>query len=393
MGAENKPVIDRARYESFGGIISCTKPPMLAWVDRDFMRNLGYGRSPLWDTGNAARAYLSAPTEVHLAVTNKCGRGCAGCYMDSHSAAAGELSTAKLKKAFSLLRKLGVFHVALGGGEAFERGDFHEIVSFCRKIGLVPNLTTSGHSISDREIEICRLMGQVNISLDGIGPLDGANGRKGDFAEVKSSIRRLIKAGIPAGINCVVSRKNFHKLAEVVRFAADEKLNEVEFLKFKPSGRGRRNYAENALTQKMIRDFYPALMKLGKRYGVELKIDCSFIPAMLFHKPPRDDLEKLAVTGCDAGNMLMSVRSSGVFAGCSFVENAAAEQVFDISKLWDSSKHLKRFRDLVSRAKEPCRSCEYLTLCRCGCRATASYYAGDFFAPDPECPFVHDYLK
>ncbi|MCU0608433.1 MAG: radical SAM protein [Chitinispirillaceae bacterium] len=388
-----KPVIDRARYESFGGIISCLEPPMLAWVDKEFMRTMGYENSPLWQEKARASTYLSAPTEVHLAVTNRCGRGCEGCYMDSQSAVPGELSTAELKKAFLGLRNLGVFHVALGGGEAFERSDFPEIVSYCREIGLVPNLTTSGNSVGDREIEICKRMGQVNVSIDGIGPLYGVNGRNGDFELVKKAIRKLKKAGVPVGINCVVSHKNFPHITDVVAFASAEKLNEVEFLKFKPSGRGRRHYAENALTQNMIRAFYPALMRLGKRYGIELKIDCSFIPAMLFHKPPKDELEKLAVTGCDAGNMLMSVRSNGVFAGCSFMENKGKESVFEIAERWHSSEHLKKFRDLVARAKQPCRSCTYLTICRGGCRATASYYAEDFFTPDPECPFVYDYAK
>jgi radical SAM protein with 4Fe4S-binding SPASM domain len=386
-------VIDRVRYESFGGIVSCCEPPFLAWVDKDFMRSMGYNESPLWELGADATPYLSAPTEVHFAVTNRCTRGCAGCYMDSQSDVSGELSTADLKNALARLRDLGVFHVALGGGEAFERSDFFEIVSYCRAIGLVPNLTTHGNVIGDREVEICKLMGQVNVSIDGVGDRYGINGRNGEFARVQESIRTLRAAGVPVGINCVVSRHNFPHLEEVVRFAAQEGLNEVEFLKYKPSGRGRHLYEANALSQKMIRTFYPALMKMGKRHGIEMKIDCSFIPAMLFHRPPKDELEKLAVCGCDGGNLLLSARSNGMFAGCSFIENDQSESVVEVHERWHSSPHLKNFRDLVANAAEPCRSCTYLTVCRCGCRTTALYYKGEFFAPDPECPFVYDYAR
>jgi radical SAM protein with 4Fe4S-binding SPASM domain len=384
-----KPVINRVRYESFGGIISSLDPPFLAWVDKYFMRKLGYSGSPLWKSASAASPrHLSAPTEVHWAITNKCSRGCAGCYMDSRPAAPCELSTDALKTSLKLLRDLGVFHVALGGGEAFERPDFHEIVAYCREIGLVPNLTTSGLSMEDREIEICSLMGQVNISCDGVGPHYGVNGRNGSFAVVDTAIRRMKEADIPVGINCVVSRRNYSLLAEVIRYAAGVGANEVEFLKYKPSGRGRERYAENALTQDMVRGFYPMLMGCKRPASLELKIDCSFIPALLYHKPPKDQLEKCAVTGCDGGNLLLSVRSNGIFAGCSFVDNSEIEPVSTIESSWHSSVHLNRFRDVVAKAQEPCRSCEYLSICKCGCRAAALFLTGDFFAPDPECPFV-----
>jgi radical SAM protein with 4Fe4S-binding SPASM domain len=387
-----KPKIDRVRYESFGGIVSCLDPPFLAWVDRDFMRKLGHTHSPLWDN-NESVPYLSAPTEVHFAVTNKCGHNCSGCYMDSRVSPRGELSTKELKGSLKKLRDFGVFHVALGGGEAFERDDFHEIVVYCREIGLVPNLTTNGASIGGKEIMTCRLMGQVNISLDGIGKNYGVNGRNGDFDLVHKNIRKLKREGIQVGINCVVSRNNFYGLGDVVKFAIEENLNEVEFLKFKPSGRGRMGYEQVALTQEMLRSFYPALLGHKKPEAFKLKIDCSFIPAMLFHKPPKKECEKWAVIGCDGGNLLLSVRSTGTFAGCSFIENNDCEPISEIGERWHSSVHLRLLRELTIRARQPCCTCDYLSICRCGCRASALYHTGDFFAPDPECPFVYDYEK
>ena len=386
-----RPSIDRTRYESFGGIISSLNPPFLAWVDRDFMRQLGYDSSPLWKDDAVPHGHLSAPTEVHWAVTNRCSGGCTGCYMNSQPSTVVELSTEELKASLRTLHDMGVFHVALGGGEAFEREDFFEIVSYCREIGLVPNLTTSGQSIGEKQIEICKLMGQVNVSVDGIGLHYGVNGRNGEFEKAFTALWRLKKAGVQAGINCVVSRHNFSLLAEVIGFAADEGLNEVEFLKFKPSGRGRCRYRENALTQEMIRDFYPVLMRIPRPASLELKIDCSFIPALLYHRPPRDDLEKCAVAGCEAGNLLLAVKSDGTFSGCSFVDNGDHEPVAGIASRWHESAHLRCFRDLVTNAKEPCRSCEYLPVCRCGCRATALFYNSDFYAPDPECPWVADF--
>lgn len=386
-----KTYIDRVRYETFGGIISCHNPPFLAWVDRDFMRNLGYPHSHLWEKKNADPHFLSAPTEVHASVTNQCSQQCDSCYMGSSNSYTNELSTQEWKHHFKTLRELGVFHVALGGGEAFAHEDFSELVSYCKSIGLVPNLTTNGQVMGEKELEICKNMGQVNLSLDGVNNRYGINGRKGSFARVDKAITLMKRRGIEVGINCVVSRKNYSYLDEVVAYARKKKLGEVEFLKYKPTGRGKLVYEDFALSQKMIKEFYPLLQNYVKKYKMSLKIDCSFIPALVYHHPPKEDLEKLAVIGCDGGNLLMAVHSNGHFAGCSFVENC--EPVAEIITRWSSSEHLNNFRMLTKRAKEPCRSCEYLSLCRCGCRAVALFKCNDFFAPDPECPFVYEYTR
>ncbi len=59
------------RFENFGGIIAGQKPPFLAFVDRNYMRELGLGESLLWDTDDESIGLLSAPTEEHFAITNK----------------------------------------------------------------------------------------------------------------------------------------------------------------------------------------------------------------------------------------------------------------------------------------------------------------------------------
>lgn len=380
--------INRARYESFGGIVSCEDPPFLAWVDRDFMRDLGYEDSPLW---RSPQGYLSAPTEVHFAVTGRCSQGCDGCYTASGENGARDLPLAHVKRLLRTLRDMGVFHVALGGGEAFERPDFGEIVTFCREIGLVPNLTTNGQRIGESEARLCARMGQVNISLDGVGERYSVNARRGSFEKAHRALDMLQRYEVTAGMNCVVSSRNFEHLEEVVAYGAKRGLNEIEFLKYKPAGRASARYDTYRLSDEMLRSFYPRIESLGRRYDIELKVDCSFIPALVYHRPPVDVLEKLAVAGCDGGNLLMSVDWTGKVSGCSFV--AGAEDVSGMPRLWHTSAQLNAFRSLVAEARRPCRDCDYLRICKCGFRAVALHESGDFFAPDPECPLVRDYER
>ena len=115
----------KVRYESFGGIIGLEKPPALVFVDKDYMRNLGYENDPIWGSEDE---HLSAPIEVHLNPTNQCPLHCKHCYTDSGSKLENELSLDELKKAVDILAEMGVFHVALGGGESFAMPEFLELV-------------------------------------------------------------------------------------------------------------------------------------------------------------------------------------------------------------------------------------------------------------------------
>src|ERR1700690_17218 len=216
------------RFESFGGILALEDPAVLVHVDRDFMRSLGHKHSPLWD--KPEDGFLSAPLEVHFSVTNSCFLRCGHCYMDSGGKDANELSTRDFHRAVDLLAGMGVFHMALGGGEALERHDFFELAAYVRSRGIVPNLTTNGFLMTNEIAAQCRMFGQVNVSIDGLDS-PGETGR--DPAALAAAVRAvdlLLEAGVKVGLNCVVTRRNFDQLAGVLSFAGERGLADVELL-------------------------------------------------------------------------------------------------------------------------------------------------------------------
>ncbi len=388
---KQKLKLDRVRYETFGGIISSLEPPFIAWVDKKFMKKSGFRESPHWKQKPPSTDYLLAPTEVHFSITNRCDQKCSHCYMDSGTDSEDSLDTNEIKAVLDQLNEKRVFHIAFGGGEAFLRSDFPEIVDYCSQLGMVPNLTSNGQDIRTEHIDTLKKMGQINFSVDGIADRFMINGREGCFEKLQSSINFLRKNRIYPGFNTVVSKMNFDHLEEIVQFANKNEISEVEFLKYKPLGRSRKEYEQFSLTQEQIRSFYPKLEKLQKQYSVQLKIDCSFIPSMVYHKPKIKNLVKLGITGCDAGNTLLSINSKAIFSGCSFVANS--ETVTNFAENWTNSEQLTKFRNLSSKIAEPCRSCNYLSVCKGGCRAVAIHQSGNFSQPDNECPFVYDYNR
>jgi radical SAM protein with 4Fe4S-binding SPASM domain len=226
------------------------------------------------------------------------------------------------------------------------------------------------------------------VSVDWIGRREEA--REGAIAEYVRNVDLLQEAGISVGLNCVVTRQNFSRLNEVVAFAGERSLTDVEFLRFKPSGRGKLDYFERRLTPAQNREFFPMISDLSQGYGAPVKIDCSFVPMFCWHRPDKQLMEQFSVYGCEAANVLLGVRSDGRFGGCSFLPSR--ESIFDLPALWSSSENLASLRKWTDRACEPCRGCTYLDICKGGCRAVAGFVTGDIDAPDPECPFVEGEL-
>ncbi len=380
----------KTRYESFGGIVGVIEPPMLAWVDKEFMRELGCRDSPLW---RKKRDYLTAPLEVHFSLTNRCPLKCQHCYTSAGTQKTKELTTNECKAALRVLSKLGVFHIAFGGGECFVRKDIFEIAHYCRGLGMVPNVTTNGYYITKEIARKCRVFGRINVSLDGTEKkykeIRGVDG----FEMADRAVALLTKAGNRVGINSILCSKNFAYIAAIVDYAKNRNLENILFLRFKPVGRGKNLYNEMRLTNEQHKELFPLIKKLQEQNpDILFETDCSFLPMVCFHNPSLKRLRFFAVGGCVAGNILLGTLPDGLFNACSICSETGGS-ILELSKSWDESAHLKKFREWTKTAKEPCKSCKYLECCKGGCHVIAKFVTGDFHNSDPECPFVIEYCK
>lgn len=351
------------------------------------MRELGLGGSPLWSAVDETIGLLSAPTEVHFAATHACRSNCQHCYMESGQSAQEELDTASLKRAIDVLADMGVFHVALGGGEALLRPDLFDIAAYARSVGLVPNLTISGTDMNRRLADQMHVFGQVNVSIDGVGPFYATFRKKPGFEAAKAALYWLIDAQIPAGINCVIGRENFEGIEALFSFAAEAGANEIEFLRLKPSGRAAAVYESKKTSYHQNTQLVSLLSHCGEKHGVLAKVDCSFLPMLVEENPPYELLQKMAAYGCEAGNVLLGIRSNGLVCGCSFL-TPSTFSVFEVAGLWQHAPELTAIRSFVHHAPQPCMSCDYLSICKGGCRAVALFASGDLHGLDPDCPRV-----
>src|SRR5262245_46504137 len=198
------------RPEVFGGIVQLERPRALVFVDRDYARSLGLDGGARWagaGDGELGARPLAAPLEAHLQLTNRCDAGCQGCYTGATPAgAAGEWGLDDWIRAVDALADAGVFHLALGGGESATLPWLGALARHARQRGRIPNLTTSGLAGLDALLTIAELFGQINVSIDGIGPYyEKVRGFDG-FARADAAVVALRKKKKEIGLNCVVTR-------------------------------------------------------------------------------------------------------------------------------------------------------------------------------------------
>jgi radical SAM protein with 4Fe4S-binding SPASM domain len=363
----------------------------LVALDRDGVRALGLDGGEAWEQG-AQRG--SVPVEVHLAVTSRCAAGCEGCYLDARPDG-HEPAQDEMLRVLDALADAGVFTVAFGGGEPTTREDLGVLAEHARKRGLAPVLTTSGLGLSRAKIERLAAFAQVNVSYDGAGD-DYARVRGFDGAgAAEEAIRQLVESGIPVGVNVVLTRDTFPRLAQTLERARGLGAREAQLLRYKPAGRAATlDYLARRLTPAQAESLGPTLRALAHEHAqrpgsFHVRIDCalvSFLSADVELAASPEKLARFGVFGCEAGEALAAIKVDGMVAPCSFSSSTALPGT-DLADGHARDPELARWRAYNERPAEPCASCSLRPVCKGGCKVVSSFVDG-VHGPDPECPRV-----
>lgn len=362
-------MIPWSRPEPFGAWVRLDDRTLVA-VDHALAERLGV---PFGKT-----VASPAPLEVHVAVNARCFAPCTDCYLDAR--ADGEEPPADVMRARLVhVRELGASTVAFGGGEPLLREDLGDLAAFARSLGLVPVMTTSGFGLTEERARELRAFAQINVSHDGVGGAYAAvRGFDGERA-AERAIGILARAGIPVGVNLVLTRQSFEHIRETASHVADLGAGELQLLRLKPRGRAARlEYLDKRLSAAQIDALFPAIRAIIDEGRLSVRIDCALVPllgeALSAMPDPAATLASFGVFGCEAGRHLGALDVAGRDAPCSFSPSFPEER--------------DRFRAYHASPPEPCASCALFSVCRGGCQVVSRHAKGDAFGPDPECPRV-----
>lgn len=378
----------RLRREAFGAILAWAGVQLHispAWAQQA----LDAGVPEVGADAPLVEGALRAPTEVHLALTQRCPARCTGCYL-SAGPDAPDADLEAVMADIDALAELGVLEVALGGGEALLRPGLLRIARHARAKGITPNITTSGFGVTpDLAAALAPLVGQINVSIDGLGGVYRAVRGWDGAARGLSALRTLSAAGVRVGVNTVLSRPLLETpgaLLALGRAIAEAGATEWQWLRFKPTGRGVDHFAALAPDTPALCELWPRALALEADTGLVLRYDCALTPFLAAAGLPPERMARLGVSGCTGGESLWARDAAGAWAPCSFVSAAPAADT--LTRTWSTDPTLKAWRARAAAPPGACAECVHRTICRGGCRAVSLHLTGDPMAPDPQCPRV-----
>ncbi len=321
---------------------------------------------------NSIPKTLSAPETVHLSITGRCNLNCPFCYGKSKT---DDLSTTEIFNLIDELSSMGVFQLAIGGGEPFLRADIFKIVDYCQQKNIVANITSNGILITDDVAQKIRnKVGQVNISYN-----EAVAAKR-----FKSALRILLKHNITTGVNLLVTKDILFDLAKIIKELLKYKIAKIVILRPKPCS-NKKWYKENKLKKKELLELKIILDKYSKRINVDCSLTC------LMHNIPEQELRKNAVYGCVAGMRFCTIKNNGDVFPCSFFNTqnflAGNIRISNFKTIWHGSEIFEKFRKMNNKIGGHCKSCGIRNYCK-GCRRIVLEAEKDFYSCERECPKI-----
>jgi radical SAM protein with 4Fe4S-binding SPASM domain len=323
---------------------------------------------------------IPPPESVHLQLNNVCNLRCPSCYVGLQKEDVGSIPLERLRALIDEWAAMGVFQLALGGGEPLLSPKFAPVVFYARRCGIVPNVTTNGWLISEAMLrEVDGSIGEIRLSLN-----DAISADRSLLAERAALMRAH---GVRFGFNLIVTRPNVDLLPDHLHWARDHGAATINLLRPKPAPGNASWYSKNALRPEDARRLRARLRELEEAcHGVTVTVDCAF--SSLFEGRSADELRSLGVVGCPMGDRFATVKWNGDVYPCSHLHGdefrAGSVLSESFQSIWDRSDLFQRIRRELGRVEGHCGDCSHNRFCK-GCRAVMQSRTGNWLAADDEC--------
>jgi mycofactocin radical SAM maturase len=319
---------------------------------------------------------LSAPVNVTWEVTYTCNLSCVHCLSDSGRQGPQGLTTQECLRVIDILADQKVFQLSIGGGEPFTRPDFLDLVDHAHQRGIVTCISTNGTLIT---AEVARRLDHplvyVQVSLDGATPEsnDAIRG-DGSFSKAIRALELLGRTNIGLSLNTVLTRLSFPELDRLSDLAASFGAR-LRVSRFRPSGRGKRSWADLNLTKEQLVAFSDWL-----NHHLEVSTGDSFFSVS------SEERRSLGLNMCGACKLTCCISPLGEIYPCAFLQEpeflAGKLPEDEFPPIWENSPVFTSFRQLEIKS---CEKCQRFNLCHGGCPAVAYHTQRRLGLPDPEC--------
>lgn len=343
-------------------------------------------------------AWLSAPVEVSIELTNTCNLECIHCYSSSRPFKVfEELRYPELTDLIDQLVDLKVFRLQLVGGEPFIRPDACDVVSYAKRKGMIVTCSTNGSFLDDERLRYLKQHGldDMQISIDGADAEthDLIRGGRGSFQSATSAAARASRIGIPTTVGSTIMRQNYEQIPQIVDLALELGVSALHIMGLQPGGRGAHCFQDQALPDDawldIVRYFEHQRGRLEGRLALSVQG-----PRFALINKGMVDIGSLGVvdhldavfTNCDCGRARCVVDSRGNVMACDMLRSSDMNlRQTPFRTIWNESSVLTAIRNRDTGGVPECTGCELVQWCRGGCAATALALLGRLDAADPRC--------
>ena len=345
----------------------------------------------LWITGDCEDGTTpfrrSFPSLLDIGIMGHCPNGKAGicakagiqCYQNAPNSTRDNMKLEDFKTIIDQC-KGKTFQVALGGaGDPNLHENFKEIVEYCRDNGIVPNYTTSGFNLTDKQVEISKQCGAVAVSqysrleigqMPSYQILEDGSRIPTEMMQVFSetnpqtniAIQKFLDAGITTNIHYVLG-KNTIKEA-IIRLKNNlfpEGINAIVFLLHKPVGLGQES---NMLhyNDPEVKEFFELID--NEKFPFKIGFDACSVPGIInFTK----NIDSRSTETCEGSRTSAYIDAQMNMMPCSFGNQDKSYYVslyeHTIKEAWESEV-FNNFRNHLFKA---CPNCENRINCYGGC--------------------------
>jgi len=340
------------------------------------------------------------PGNIHFAmyVTDKCNQECIHCAADS-KAYRPDLSFEDWVKIIDNLEdglkeegRNGVY--VWFGGEPTCRPDLKKLIEYCGSKNYYQALITNGINFTDDFAKYCadNGMSHIFVSIDSANPeiSDKIRGVKGSSDHAKKAIENSLKYGLFTCCSTTVMKQNVHHLQDI-KDLCEELGAQPYFRAIVKQRNAANNWDEVGLSKeeyKLLHDFKykNAIEKIESGNASNLPV-YEIYEMVPFMQHPKNDYELTALewgVGCQACRTLMGIDVNGDIFPCGYPSELLLGNALttDFKEVLNS----QTFKDIRNGKRVgKCNSCEFLSLCKGGCRVHTECETGDYFESFPYC--------
>lgn len=317
------------------------------------------------------------PMAVTVQITAKCNLYCSHCAVVSAATSGATWTKCMVDQLFAELGDRTPI-LDITGGEPLLAW---EVVSlFGRRAAtqkMLWGITTNGTLLTDRHVQDMLEMGiyAVKVSVDGLREHHDEMRGPGNFERALQAIRRLVRVGIPVGVQTTLSQTNRHEIRELVSIMDDEGVSSLILFPLMPLGR-QAKMPTTVLRGTQLKQVVLETREISTNQ-LKIHMELPECGSLL------EEMSKRECAQCTAGFMV-HYTADGVAWPCPVFPlrlGALGEDTIDDLMRTVVLKTLRGREGILGS----CKTCKAFTVCGGGCRAMAYLFGGNLHVADPFC--------